>query len=247
MKDNFSIQAADYAKFRPGYPDGAIDHALSFIKNREFALDVATGNGQVATKLAKYFQTVYATDISEKQLANATVMENILYKNEPAEKTSFGDQMFDLVIVAQAVHWFEFDAFYKEVYRILKPDGIFCVLGYGLFSSNPASDSILSEFYHDIVGPYWDAERKYLDENYITISFPFLEQPSKKFDISYSWSFRQLIGYLETWSATQHYKKKLGRNPIDIIRESLKKSWATSDQKVTFPILMRIGKLKTAL
>jgi len=115
MKDNFSAQAKTYATYRPNYSQEFIDYIASFVKNKTAALDVATGNGQVAGKLAKHFVTVYATDISRKQLDNAVPAGNIVYKVERAEATSFDDKMFDLITVAQAIHWFDFDAFYKEV------------------------------------------------------------------------------------------------------------------------------------
>lgn len=244
MKDNFSTQASDYAKYRPYYPSEMIDYVVSFVQNKQSALDVATGNGQVAVELAKHFEQVFATDISEKQLANALQKDNITYIKECAEQTSFADSQFDLVTVAQAIHWFDFDDFYKEVYRILKPDGVFAVLGYGLFDTLGDAEKLLKHFYHDIIGPYWDTERRYLDENYATIPFPFEELETKQFINEFTWTFEQLTGYLETWSAVQHYIKKNGANPVDLIKDELKEYWEKGDKKVVFPLLLRIGKLK---
>lgn len=244
MKDNFSAQAKDYSKFRPIYPPEMIEYVVSFVKQKGSALDVATGNGQLAKELAKYFKQVYATDMSEKQIENAEHANNIIYKVEPAEKTDFEDKTFELITVAQAIHWFDFDAFYKEVKRLLKPDGIFAVLGYGLFQTNEHTHKILSHFYHDIIGPYWDPERRYLDENYETIPFPFDELEVKKFEANFNWNIEQLTGYLETWSAVQHYKKKNNNNnPVDLIRDELKESWQKSNKQVTFPLLLRIGQI----
>jgi SAM-dependent methyltransferase len=245
MKDNFSTQAKDYSKFRPTYPPEMIEYIVSFVENKGTALDVATGNGQVAKELSKYFKEVYATDISEKQLEHAEQAGNIIYKKAKAEETDFEEQQFDLIVVAQAIHWLDFDAFYREVYRTLKPDGLFAVMGYGLFRTNEHSHKILSRFYHDIVGPYWDPERRYLDENYTTIPFPFDEIEADKFENRLTWSFEQLTGYLETWSATQHYIKKNNQNPIHLIREELKQSWEQGNKQVVFPLLLRIGKLSS--
>lgn len=244
MKDNFSKQSSAYSKFRPQYSNEIIAYIISFVENKSKALDVATGNGQVAYKLSADFETVYGIDISQNQLDNAYVADNINYKAASAENTFFEDQEFDLITVAQAVHWFNFDLFYKEVYRILKPNGVIAVLGYGLFSTNSNTDIILHNFYYNIVGTYWDAERKYLDENYQTIPFPFEEQVVEKFENQLEWSFEELIGYLETWSSVQHYIKKNNKNPLDLIRDTLKISWEENDKKVTFPMLLRIGKLK---
>lgn len=245
MKDNFSIQAKGYSQFRPSYPPGMIEYIVSFVQDKKTALDVATGNGQVAIALSKYFDKVYATDISEKQLENAQHADNITYLKSKAEETDFDDNQFDLITVAQAIHWFDFDAFYKEVKRILKPDGIFAVIGYGLLQTNEHSQKILDRFYYEIVGPYWDAERRYLDENYETIPFPFDEIVTEKFTNRFTWTFEQLTGYLETWSATQHYIKQKEMNPLDNIREELKESWEKGDRQVVFPLLLRLGKTGT--
>ena len=243
MKDNFSVQAKAYAQFRPYYPQDMISYIISFVSNKEYALDVATGNGQVAAAIAPYFDKVYGTDISPKQLQNATPGPNLIYKECTAENTDFQNEQFDLITVAQAIHWFKFDEFYAEVRRILRPEGLFAVMGYGLFSTNPETDKILNNFYSNIVGPYWDAERKYLDHNYTTIPFPFKEVEAKNFTNNFTWTFEQLTGYLETWSATQHYIKQNGSNPIDIIHDELKQSWEANNKEVTFPLLLRLGKL----
>ena len=244
MKDYFSTQASEYAQFRPEYPEEVIDWMLQFVQNRGLALDVATGSGQLAHKLSRSFELVYATDMSERQIMNAKSVTNVIYQVEPAEKTGFSDKKFDLVSVAQAIHWFDFDKFYAEVYRILKPDGIFAVLGYGLFSTNFDSDKILNDYYCDIVGPYWGFERKYIDQRYRTIPFPFDEIPAPDFTNRLTWSFEQLIGYLETWSATVHFKEAKGFDPVDTIRERLKSSWENSNKQVVFPLLLRLGRLK---
>jgi ubiquinone/menaquinone biosynthesis C-methylase UbiE len=134
MKDNFSQQAADYAQFRPLYPSSCYDFLLKHVENRSCAWDCGTGNGQVANIFADSFDHVFATDISEKQLHHAVKRPNIAYSLCPAESTDFPDQFFDLIVVAQAIHWFNFDQFYAEVRRTLKPDGLFVVMGYGVFS-----------------------------------------------------------------------------------------------------------------
>lgn len=148
MKDNFSKQALGYSRFRPQYPDELIRYIISFVENKSQALDIATGNSQVAHKLSAFFDTVYGIDISQNQLDNAIQADNIIYKVSPAEKTTFENQKFDLITVVQAVHWF--DLFYKEIYRILKADGVFTVIGYGLFSTNADSDKILNYFHYNL-------------------------------------------------------------------------------------------------
>jgi SAM-dependent methyltransferase len=175
-------------------------------------------------------------------MLEAKQANNIFYSCTPAEKTDFPNNYFDLVTVAQAVHWFDFSAFYKEVKRVLKPGGIICVTGYGLIRANRATNNIIDHFYEEIVGPYWDPERKYLEESYTTLPFPFKEIKAPAFVMKKTWTLEHLIGYLRTWSAVNHFQKENNYDPVNSIAGSLKESYGKA-REVTFPILIRIGKI----
>ena len=245
MKDNFSIQSDKYARYRPAYPAAFFEYLQTIITGFDNAWDCGTGNGQVAEKLARFFKAVYATDISQKQLDNAIQLPNIYYSLQPAEQTNFKENFFDLVIVAQAVHWFNFEKFYAEVNRTAKNNAWIVILGYGMLSISPGLDTILDRFYHDIVGEYWDKERKYVDEHYQTIPFTFEEIKTPVFRNDYEWALDHVTGYLETWSAVNHYKKQNGTNPLDLIYNDLKAEWGETDKKIVrFPLLLRIGRIK---
>jgi ubiquinone/menaquinone biosynthesis C-methylase UbiE len=245
MKDNFSTQSKLYAQFRPTYPVELFEFLYSLLTEYKTAWDCGTGNGQIAVKLAEKFNKVYATDISLNQLNNAVQRENVYYKIESAEKTSFEENQFDLITVGQAIHWFDFEKFYNEVRRTLKQDGILAVIGYSLVRVNSQIDKIVDTFYSDVVGNYWDAERKYIDEEYRTIPFPFSEIETPEFSSRFTWSFDHMIGYLNTWSAVQHYKKANKTNPVDEVSDELKRVWKNDKSKpASFPILLRVGKLK---
>lgn len=243
MKDNFSEQSASYSRFRPGYPPELIAYLASLTKQQDCAWDCGTGNGQLAVALAGHFQKVYATDLSENQIKNAWRKENVIYKVENAEKSGFADHQFDLITVAQAIHWFDFDAFYKEVNRTLKRGGILAVTGYALLKLDVDTDRVIDKFYSDIIGKYWDRERRYIDELYQTIPFPFREERAPDFKSEYQWTLEQLTGYLETWSAVRHYIRENGKNPVSLVYDELKESWGNRKEKtVTFPIMLRVGR-----
>ncbi|MFY0685823.1 MAG: hypothetical protein JXQ90_01590 [Cyclobacteriaceae bacterium] len=75
----------------------------------------------------------------------------------------------------KAIHWFDFELFYQEVFRVSKPSAIVAILGYGLVQIHPTIDQVVQYLYKDILGGYWDEERRFIDEHYSTIPFPFDE------------------------------------------------------------------------
>jgi ubiquinone/menaquinone biosynthesis C-methylase UbiE len=245
MKDNFSVQSGEYAKYRPAYPAALFEFMDGIVPSKEKAWDCGTGNGQVAGALAQIFDQVFATDISHSQIDNAVRRHNITYSLQPAESTDFSDRMFDLVVVAQAIHWFDFEKFYAEVTRTAKEHALIFVVGYGMLTVSQPVDNIIAHFYEHVIGQYWDKERKYVDENYATIPFPFAEIPAPRFANTVHWTREHLIGYLNTWSAVQHFIRQNGSNPVDELDTELKQHWAEGQTKeVQFPLLLRVGKIK---
>src|SRR5690606_21407520 len=143
--------------------------------------------GQVAVPLSKIFKTVYATDFSPAQIEKAKSKPNIYYSVQPAEKTNFESEIFDLITVGQAVHWFDFEKFYAEVDRTMKPGGSIAIIGYGLLQTNSEAQKVIDNFYHNVIGAFWDPERKYIDGNYSGIPFPFQEITTPAFNYSVKW------------------------------------------------------------
>lgn len=245
-KDLFSNQASLYAQYRPGYPPGLFEYILQHVKGKQQAWDCATGNGQAAVELAKYFDKVMATDISEKQLQQAQPHENITYSVATAEQTHFADNSFDCVTVAQAYHWFKFDAFEQEVKRVAKPDAIVAIWGYSLVVCEDAAlNTIINTFYRETVGAYWDKERRYVDDRYTTVPFPYEPLPAKEFQINVQWNKPQLAGYFNTWSSVQHFIKANGYNPVTELASLIEAAWQGDDLKnFYFPLFLKLGVVK---
>jgi SAM-dependent methyltransferase len=244
-KDNFSRQSGDYARFRPLYPEALYEYLFSLTPSRGAAWDAGTGNGQVAAQLATAFRHVYATDISASQLEKAAPRENVTYRVCRAESTGFPDDSFDLITVAQALHWFDFNAFYAEVTRVARPGAVLAVWGYNLLHIEPAVDALVREFYHDVVGTYWDAERRHVEASYATVPFPFPELPAPPLRMTTAWQREGLLGYLNTWSAVQAYSKAKGVNPVEDLRSRLEALWpAGQTREVQFPLFLRAGRVE---
>ena len=243
-KDNFSEQSKEYARFRPGYPAGLVECLTQLCPGRSLAWDCGAGNGQFAVLLAEKFAHVHATDISPRQLEQAIPRPNIRYAEEPAERCSLPDQSCDLITVAQAIHWFDFDRFYAEVRRVARPGAVIAAVGYALFRSTPLLNRVIDRFYTDIVGPYWDPERRWVDEHYKTIPFPFQEIEIPVFAMEYAWSPQEMTGYFGTWSATRHYIRDQGTDPAALVEEDLAEAWpGTEKAPVRFEICVRVGRV----
>jgi SAM-dependent methyltransferase len=242
MKDNFSTQAEVYAKYRPQYPDALFEYIMSFVPDKNLAWDCGTGNGQTAKELAKYFQQVYATDISSKQIEHAVKQVNIHYAIEPAEKTSIANNQVDLITVSQALHWFNFEKFYAEVKRVSKPTCIIAVWTYSLLKIDLITDALIHKYHFDTLQNYWDNERKYVDDGYNTVPFPFKIIDTPEFFIEVNWNTEDLEGYFNTWSALQKFIKENNYNPVPALMKEIKQHWPASEvRKIIFPIHLKMA------
>lgn len=243
-KDLFSSQSKAYAAFRPTYPADLYHFIFEHTKNFDCAWDCATGNGQVARDLSVKFKKVFATDISQQQLDEAFVADNITYAVSKAEHTQFHDNTFDLITVGQALHWINTDEFYAEVKRVGKDDATIAVWGYSLLTIDESIDKPFNEFYFGRVGKYWDAARRLVENKYSTIEFPFRDRIAREFEIKVEWSLEQFAGYLTSWSSTQKFIKAEGVNPVPDFIQSIKHLWDEQEVKtVRFPVFVKVGKI----
>lgn len=234
FKDHFSGHADDYAQFRPNYPASLFEYLANQCEKRELAWDCATGNGQAAKSLSRYFAKVLASDGSANQIANAVSAENVEYRVAEATASGLTDESVDLVTVAQAVHWFPFEAFFAEVDRVLKPGGIVAIWGYGLGTCGRPLDELVKTFYEAEVGSYWPPERHFIDTQYKTISFPFEKLAHPKFEMVSMRTVDQLLGYLRTWSASKRFEAERGFDPVSLIQGQMRELWPEDEPTLGF-------------
>lgn len=230
FKDNFSKQSATYRKYRPGYPITLFDFLQKLTPEHTLAWDCGTGNGQSAISLAGFYQKVYATDPSANQIKNALPNPRVTYQVEKAEQCSLPDNAADLITVAQALHWFNFDDFFTEAKRVLKPNGILAVWCYDLPCISPEIDKLIRHFHDNIVGEFWQPENKLIDNAYATIPFPFAEIKQTVFEMKQDLSLNDLSGLLQSWSAVQRYQEQTGKNPVDEIAPLLAERWGNPEK-----------------
>jgi ubiquinone/menaquinone biosynthesis C-methylase UbiE len=125
FKDYFSDQTVAYNAYRPDYPEDMFTYLASIAPGSTLAWDCACGTGQASIHLVKYFQNIIATDASRSQITNAVTHPRIEYRVETAEHSSLQNHSVDLIVVGQALHWFDMTAFFSEARRVLTAEGIF--------------------------------------------------------------------------------------------------------------------------
>jgi len=212
---------------------------------RRRAWDCAAGNGQATLQLAQYFTEVVATDASADQLAQAPPHPRVTYRAAGAESSGLPDASVDLVTVAQALHWLDLPAFYREAQRVLVRAGVLAVWCYGLqrLDHEPA-DRLLEHFYGDVVGPFWAPERRLVETGYRTLAFPFDELSAPSFDMALDWTLSELLAYLRTWSATSRFLAERGHDPVEPLGVALATCWGSDPRRtVRWPLSLRLGRL----
>lgn len=244
----FSTQSDAYRANRPTYDPQLFAWLADIAPDTGSAWDCGCGSGQASIDLAQHFRQVIATDVNPAQLAQAPAAPNIDYRCEPSEATSLEDCSIDLTVVAQALHWFDLDRFYAEVRRVSKPGALLAVISYNLLQVDPAIDALVHTLYHDVLGPYWAAERKHVESGYRTLAFPFEaigEPPATT--LTADWTLGRFLGYLESWSALATYKEANGVNPLVEFKPRFERGWGDPDQLKTmrWPLTIRVGIVDT--
>ncbi|WP_043309080.1 class I SAM-dependent methyltransferase [Pseudomonas sp. ML96] len=239
----FGNRAGAYASFRPQYPSALFDWLASNCTSHERALDIACGNGQASRPLLGHFRHVLACDGSPEQLQAAPDLQGVDCFAADASAQPLADASLDLIVVAQALHWFATPDFFAEARRLLRPDGLLCAWCYSLLRIDDALDAVLDDFYWNTLNGYWPAGRTSVDAGYSDIQPPFARIQVPAFAIELEWDLQQLVGYLSTWSAVQKLEQASGRDPLQDLLPRLLKAWGDGQQKrfVRWPLHFLAG------
>ena len=119
---SFGAVVDAYDRARPTYPR----EAAAWLAGDQptTVLELGAGTGKLTQVLVDLGHDVHATDPDEQMLAR-------LRQNLPDVRTSVAsaedipapDAAYDVVVVAQAFHWFDHDRALPEIARVLKPGG----------------------------------------------------------------------------------------------------------------------------
>lgn len=244
FQDHFSSVAADYAAYRPTYPPALVAYLAGLPERRELALDCGCGSGQFSVQLADAFERVIATDASAQQIAHAKPHSRVEYRQAPAEHVPLANSSVDLITAAQAAHWFNLEAFYAEVTRVLRADGALALITYGAAESAGPVGARLAHFYRETIAPYWPPARQHIETGYRTLPFTLREQPAPQLSLRAHWTLAQLLGYVRTWSAVRRAIATLGHDPVVQLRGELAAVWGdpVAPREIHWPLRMRVGR-----
>jgi SAM-dependent methyltransferase len=238
--DHFSGHAPLYAAARPTYPASLMAEIAALAPGHAQAWDVGTGNGQSAGLLADHFASVFASDASAPQIAEARPHERVTYAVEPAERCSLADASCDLILAAQCIHWFDHVRFFAEAQRVLRPGGLMAAIGYGWFYVDAQVDEIVGRTLLKPLEPIWQAGNWLLIDGYRTLDFPGEEVRLTPSAIHLSWTRQQLQDYVRSWSAVQRLCEQVVASGFADLAEI----WPDDQSRpVVMPMLTRAARL----
>jgi ubiquinone/menaquinone biosynthesis C-methylase UbiE len=129
VEERFNKRVDNYIKYRPHYPPEVYDYLLGenvILPSSQIA-DVGCGTGISSELFLKHGHCVYGIDPSA-QMLDAAVRYLTTYPGfkpivATAENTTLPDKSADIIVCAQAFHWFNRQQTRTEFKRVLKPDG----------------------------------------------------------------------------------------------------------------------------
>jgi SAM-dependent methyltransferase len=188
----FHDRAEDYARYRPGYPAGAIDALLDALPWGCAAADVGAGTGILSRLLAGRGARVLAVEPNAAMRAAATPHPNVRWSDGTAEATGLSDASVELVTMAQAFHWVDVRPSLLEFARILRPNGRLAILWNRRSREHPFTlgyRAVLEAM--DAEAP---AERSQFDPAVVTTAGPFHDPRTLEFFNAQRLTEEQLLG-----------------------------------------------------
>lgn len=237
--DHFSAVAADYASARPEYPGALFAWIASAAPATALAWEAGCGSGQASRGLAGHFARLHATDPSAAQVAQAVAPGNVHFAVEPGEHCSLADASVDATCVAQALHWFEREAFFAECDRVLRPGGVLVAWGYQDVAVPPElvpANAALQQ----AIAPFWPAERRLVDEAYAGFEWPFPAIDVPRFELRAQWTLPRLLAYFASYSASKRCREATGADPVAAHAAALASAWGNPQvaREVSWPMFV---------
>ncbi|MDB4960808.1 MAG: uncharacterized protein JWP01_807 [Myxococcales bacterium] len=239
--DHFSTVAARYAACRPHYPAALVD-ALADRSPQGTAWDIGCGTGQLSVALADRFARVIATDPAQALLDQAPSHPRVEYRCASAEVSGLPDASIELAVAAQAAHWFDWPRFVAELERVAKPGALLALVSYGNLVVDEQVGSLM-ELYRDAVGPYWPKGREHVEDGYRNLALPWPAVEAPAIEMTASWARDELLGYVQTWSATVKLLEREGPAAVNALHDQLARCWPDGERRtIRWPLAIRLAR-----
>ena len=236
--DHFSAVATQYAAARPEYPPALFDWIASIAPSPALCWEAGCGSGQATRDLALRFDRVHAGDPSAAQIAQAPMIDNVDFVVEPAERCALPDASADVACVAQALHWFDRDAYFAEVARVLKPGGVLVTWGYQdiiVPDALVAANGVLQE----TIRACWPSQRADIDAAYAGYDWPFEPIAAPAFELTADWPLPRLLGYFASYSASKRHRETTGRDIVADTAPLFEQAWGdASTRRMRWPLFV---------
>jgi SAM-dependent methyltransferase len=127
--ERFSNRVDNYVKYRPGYPIELLElfRDEMSLRSDSVVADIGSGTGLSATLFLGNGNKVYGVEpnAAMRSAAEAFLKDfpNFTSVNGTSEHTTLSDASVDIVIAAQAFHWFDSERTRAEIRRITKQKG----------------------------------------------------------------------------------------------------------------------------
>ncbi|KZT72369.1 S-adenosyl-L-methionine-dependent methyltransferase [Daedalea quercina L-15889] len=248
-----TFDTARYAAARPTYPKQLYDFIFAYHGRDprarwDTALDLGCGTGQATLELTP-FQNAIGTDPSEGMLVQAReVLKGRPEMDTPGRfkfvKSAAEDlgwleeKSVDMIVSAQAAHWFDWGKLWPEAARVLKPGGSLAAWGYSQFRlpRYPSLTPLINEYSRGTdplrsIGPYWEQPGRgildehlqavpdprtlpspsaYADFERVYFTLPHHELPDARPSILHTrTTWAGVLAYLRTFSALHTMKAKV--------------------------------------
>lgn len=225
----FTDRVENYVKYRPTYPAEIIEYLKSegILKSDSVIADIGSGTGISAELFLKNGNTVYGVEPNDamreagEKLLTAYV--NFRSVNATAEETTLPDNSIDLIICAQAFHWFDTTKVRVEFKRILKPAGRICLMwNERILGGNPfliAYEKLLLKYGTD----YKNVRHENIDENKLNDFFDG-EYIKKTFPNKQIFDLAGVTGRLLSSSYTPQYDSPLYEPMLAELNEIFEKN-----------------------
>jgi len=182
--------AEDYRKGRPKHPESLINAVLHFLRLKykdelDLAVDVGCGPGESTEILQPHFRRILGLDYSQSMIENAkkhNLFSNVEYFISSAESMPMiEDNSVVLVTAGRAIQYFDFEKFFQDCNRILKPGGIVAFYSSDhtrfVIPEDPVKAGKLNKRFrklHEVdTKGFWEGQIGIKQRKYVDIKVPF--------------------------------------------------------------------------